>query len=192
MTEVHPDLFFVDDDESLISSPGLGTLSELEDDTEMSEMMEYTDDVIDRMGEFEISEGDLVYVRVYFMNNGWPDSVVAPMEITGVATTCEGQSVLEMIYTGDNDANKVYRGRYSFGELLEISVDSEPEIINGVEYHNFRFPTKIKLDSSLVGLGKATRACISAKFEAYMDPTIAALSETPGRITRNRAYKSIV
>lgn len=149
------------------------------------------DELIDRVGDFDLTDGDLVYAKVYFMNNGWTDSIVAPMEVIKVSSTYEGQLVLEMVYTDDN-TRKLYRGRYSFGDLVEISVDSEPELIDGIEYHNFRFPTTFKLDSDLVGLGKATRACICAKFEAYMDPAVAALSETPGRITRNRAYQSIV
>ena len=45
--------------------------------------------------------------------------------------------------------------------------------------------------NKLVGLEHGSHQDSEAKFEAYMDPTVAALSETKGRITRNKFYPSI-
>jgi hypothetical protein len=48
------------------------------------------------------------------------------------------------------------------------------------------------ITGNLVGLRNGRLSDISAKYEAYQDPCVAALSETPGRITRNRYYAPMV
>ena len=47
------------------------------------------------------------------------------------------------------------------------------------------------LSPELVGMKTCTKQDTMAKFDAYMDPSVAALAETPGRITRNKHYDSI-
>jgi len=45
-----------------------------------------------------------------------------------------------------------------------------------------------KVTGELIGLRNGLGADIQAKYEAYLDPSVAALCEVPGRLTRNRHY----
>lgn len=164
----------------------------IDDDHDITSILFDSDDILDRADLDAYEDGDLLYVRVFYMNNGYVESMAAPMEVIKIYQTEEdGRICIEMIYVRD-ETRKVYRGVYRQGDIIEISTAAAPRIVNGLEYHNFRFDPKPKIDSKLVRMGKATKACVEAKFDAYLDPTIAALSETPGRITRRRAYPSIV
>ena len=63
---------------------------------------------------------------------------------------------------------------------MRICYDGELELIE--IYHPM-------ICRSLVNMGKrGSREDVMAKYEAYADPCVAALAETPGLITRNRAY----
>ena len=77
------------------------------------------------------------------------------------------------------------------GEYFHICVGETVYVENNTEFFRTPRTLPLRVNAKLVGMGKATRSCITAKYEAYMDPQIAALAETPGLITRNRAYKAI-
>lgn len=88
-------------------------------------------------------------------------------------------------------SDQVYRSQMSFGEYFHICVGETTYVENNTEFFKTPYNLPMRVNADLVRMGKATRACVIAKYEAYMDPQIAALAETPGLITRNRAYKVI-
>ena len=73
------------------------------------------------------------------------------------------------------------------GDPLVVCPGSSVEfnaLKNGLPRH------KAEVDKYLVRSG-GSKQDIEAKYEAYMDPTVAALAEVKGRVTRNQFYQEI-
>lgn len=141
--------------------------------------------------------GEEVYVEVNFPSNDplfdLESEVIVPMTIVHIQPyfTGNGSYIVEMILSSLADSeNCVYRIQIHPGEYFQICVGETRISTNGTSFHCR--PSEIskpKLTKSLVRLVKANKSMVDAKYEAYLDPEVAAMAETPGLITRNRAYK---
>ena len=94
----------------------------------------------------------------------------------------------------------IYGDKYSISvwALTSLNVSILPGWMTGVRTillnqsdDESESKTPLQKRNKLVGLKHGSCQDSEAKFEAYMDPTVAALSETKGRITRNKFYPSI-
>lgn len=121
------------------------------------------------------------------------DPVITTMIITRIDPyfTQNGSFLVELMIPGDYDTD-IYRMQMHPGEHFRICVGETRRVVRGVRID--RKPNegfRPRLSKQLVNLKKGNKAMISAKYEAYMDPEVAAMAETPALITRNKAYQRI-
>ena len=88
--------------------------------------------------------------------------------------------VLEATLWQDITEDEVWTLHMVHGDRYEIFPGSDATTVSEV---------KPLLSAGLVGMVGGTRQDVEAKYDAYMDPVVAALSETTGRITRARYYE---
>lgn len=143
--------------------------------------------------------GDEVYVEVNFpaddplFEETGESEVVVRMFISHIEPyyTNNGSYVVEMV-DDYMDNQEVYRIQIHPGEYFQICIGETRRTVNGVRFD--KKPSEVhrpRLSKNLVRLAKATKSMISAKYEAYMDPQVAAMAETPALVTRNRAYQRL-
>ena len=155
----------------------------------------YIDEGIDGLY-FDTEVGDVVECAITLCRGGGSEAEIIPVSMIVVGLReypgNPDSFIVELTPHQEESLNyQVYRSQMSFGEYFHICVGETTYVQNNTEFFRTPYTLPMRVDASLVGMGKAPRACVIAKYEAYMDPQIAALAETPGLITRNRAYKVI-
>lgn len=143
---------------------------------------------------FDTEVGDLVEALV--PGEGWHDDAVVWMIVAAIHEHPIGNGTwwvdivpanVDAQRTLDND--EYYRLHMSYGDYFVFYPGFSRSRRDELPVTASK-PSQVKVrpSNALVGLGCATRSCAEAKYEAYLDPVVAALCETRGRITRNKAY----
>lgn len=142
---------------------------------------------------FDTEIGDVVECAITLKRGDDDEIIPITMMIVGLREHPGNDEsfIVELLPHPTIDIDHVYRSQMSYGEYFHICVGETTYVENDTMFFRTPYTLPMRVNANLVKMGKATRSCVSAKYEAYMDPQIAALAETPGLITRNRAYKCV-
>ena len=143
---------------------------------------------------FDAEEGDIVAALLEGTHPGEED-LICDMQILSIEEQDDHFYLVQLtpLTFGVEelaDTLVVYSYRLCLGDGFVFN-PSDGYMVNAETGERVDKPPGSKMNGKLVGLNNGRFDDISAKYEAYMDPCIAALSETPGRITRNRHYPTI-
>lgn len=147
----------------------------------------------------DLGAGDVVTAVLEGTHPG-EDDFYQDMYLTQVAVSSNGDYLVDYtpFYYDSFDLQYeveytvMYRSRMRLGDVFLYN-PSDGVVVSTITGQPVE-PGRNKpcITGDLVGMRNGRLSDISAKYEAYQDPCVAALSETPGRITRNRYYAPMV